>query len=62
MNEQDQWEVSFRDWYVEGERLAASEEQGTVPDPDDYANYDDEAARLALWAATIFGIKVMVRP
>lgn len=39
----------FDEWHALGETLAAAEQDGvSIPDPDDYAAYDDEAARILL--------------
>jgi hypothetical protein len=56
-----QWAEDFRDWHATGERLAKQEESAwpnSAPDPDDYAAYDDEAARLVIVAASLLGVTV----
>lgn len=53
-----QWVVDYRDWYSFGDDLSARETNGNTPDPDEYANYDDEAARLLIEAAIILGVRV----
>lgn len=54
-----QWTLDYHDWRGFGEELNAREETNDVPDPDEYADYDDEAARLVIEAAALLDVEAM---
>lgn len=58
LNALQQWGADYRDWHATGEQLNVREiKENVPPDPREYEDYGDEAARLVLEAAKLMGFE-----